>query len=197
MAKTLTRQLLNDLHKGNSSIALLPVKNGEVDFSALDFTEADLIFSLKDSFQISQEDPEVTEIKIDQGDETIDTDTDAGSVNISANYPSNAEEAFAFFYEEATTTATVTAPDGKKYKGKGFFNTPKEVECSLLAQSQSKKTAIVFARVKLTVSMKQDDASNPLYLALTGKVLTNLKENAGDFVILKEGTAEMAAKTKL
>lgn len=189
MAKTLTKALLKDLHKGNSCIALLPVKAGQVDFATLDFSEADLIFSIKDSFQISQDDPEVTEIKIDQNDEVIDTDTEPGALNISANYPVNAEEAFAYFYEAGAETSSVTAPDGGKYTGKGFFNTPKEIECSMFVQSQSKASAIVFGRVKITVSMKQDDSQNPLYLALTGKLLTNLKEGAGDFLILKKGAA--------
>lgn len=189
MAQILTRKLLDTLHKGNASIALLPLTSGEVDLSTLDFKNADLIYSLKDSFQISQDTPEVTDVKIDQGDAVIDTDTEAGAINITGNYPTNAEEAFGYFYEAGVTTSTVTGPDGTSYTGKGFFNTPKEVECSLLAQSQSKKTAIAFARVKLTVSMKQDDSSQPMYLALTGKVLTNLKQDAGDFLVLKEGTA--------
>lgn len=55
-----------------------------------------------------------------------------------------------------------------------------------MAQSQDESTAIVFARVQMTVVMKQDNEDQPFYLSVTGKVLTNLKEGEGDFVILKK-----------
>lgn len=183
---TLTRELLAPLHKGNASIQLLPVTDGKVsNLATLDFTDADLIYSIKDSFNISQDDPEVTELKIDQGDAVIDTDTESGAINITGNYPTIAQEAFEYFFNKGEAVTAIKSQDGKSYAGQSFFNTPKEVECSVLATSQDGSTAIAFARVKLTVAIKQDDSSNPLYLAVSGKVLSNLADGVGDFAVLK------------
>jgi hypothetical protein len=185
MAK-LTKELLKPLHKGNAAIALLPTENGVVSFSTLDFSAADLIYSIKGTFQITQDDPEVTELKIDQGDAVIDSTTESGAITITASYPTLAEDAFAYFYKEAQTVTGVKGiSSGKTYSGKSFFNTPKQIECSLMALSQDETTAIAFARVQFTVVMRQDNEDQPFYLSVTGKVLTNLKADEGDFVILK------------
>lgn len=191
MAK-LTRELLNPLHKGNAAIALLPVSGGSVEFATLDFSEADLLYSIKGTFNINQDDPEVSELKIDQGDAVIDTTTEAGAITITGSYPTIAEDAFAYFYKEGIAVSAMKGPatgagsTSATYSGKSFFNTPKQIECSLMAQSQDESTAIVFARVQMTVVMKQDNEDQPFYLAVTGKVLTNLKEGEGDFVVLKK-----------
>ena len=58
MAK-LNKEMLKPLHKGNAAIALLPTENGSVTFSNLDFSAADLIYSIKGTFQITQDEPEV------------------------------------------------------------------------------------------------------------------------------------------
>ena len=185
MAK-LTKELLKPLHKGNAAIALLPTENGVVSFSTLDFSAADLIYSIKGTFQITQDDPEVTELKIDQGDAVIDSTTESGAITITASYPTLAADAFAFFYKEAKEVSGVKGITSEKtYSGKSFFNTPKQIECSLMALSQDESTAIAFARVQFTVVMRQDNEDQPFYLSVTGKVLTNLKADEGDFVILK------------
>lgn len=187
---TLTKELLKPLHKGNSAIALLPVTDGKVTFASLDFSAADLIYSIKGTFNINQDDPTVTELKIDQGDAVVDTDTEAGAITITANYPTIAQAAFEYFYNPGLAiTAMKSVDEDVTYSGESFFNTPKQVECSLLAESQDKSTAIAFARVQLTVVMRQDSEDHPLYLAVTGKVLTNLAEGQGDFAVLKKATA--------
>ena len=183
---TLNRELLKPLHKGNAAIALLPTESGSVDFASLDFSQADLIYSIKGTFQITQDDPEVSELKIDQGDSVIDSTTTSGAITITASYPTIAEEAFAFFYKEAKEVSGVKGiTSGKTYSGKSFFNTPKQIETSLMALSQDESTAIAFARVQFTVVMRQDNEDQPFYLSVTGKVLSNLKEGEGDFVVLK------------
>lgn len=191
MAK-LTRELLKPLHKGNAAIALKPVTGGSVVFSTLDFSDADLLYSIKGTFNISQDDPEVSELKIDQGDAVIDTTTEAGAITITGSYPTIAEDAFAYFYKEGIEVTAMKGPGtgaagaSVTYAGTSFFNTPKQIEASLMAQSQDESTAIVFARVQMTVVMKQDNEDQPFYLSVTGKVLTNLKEGEGDFVVLKK-----------
>lgn len=190
MAK-LTRELLNPLHKGNAAIALKSVTGGAVTFSSLDFSDADLLYSIKGTFNISQDDPEVSELKIDQGDAVIDTNTQAGAITITGSYPTIAEAAFEYFYKKGIAVTSMNGPatgagaTSSTYSGTSFFNTPQQIECSLLAQSQDEGTAIAFARVQMTVVMRQDNEDQPFYLAVTGKVLTNLQEGQGDFVILK------------
>ena len=185
MAK-LNKEMLKPLHKGNAAIALLPTENGSVTFSTLDFSNADLIYSIKGTFQITQDEPEVSELKIDQGDAVIDSTTESGAITITASYPTLAEDAFAYFYKSAKDVSGVKGiQSGKTYSGKSFFNTPKQIECSLLAVSQDESTAIAFARVQFTVVMKQDNEDQPFYLSVTGKVLTNLNDAEGDFAVLK------------
>ena len=185
MAK-LSKELLKPLHKGNAAIALKETENGVVEFSTLDFSDADLIYSIKGTFNISQDDPEISELKIDQGDAVIDSTTESGAITITASYPTIAEDAFAFFYKSAKSVTGVKGlTSAKTYAGKSFFNTPKQIECSLLAVSQDESTAIAFARVQFTVVMKQDNEDQPFYLSVTGKVLTNLKDGEGDFAVLK------------
>lgn len=193
MAK-LTRDMLSPLHKGNAAIALKSITGGSVDFSSLDFSDADLLYSIKGTFQITQDDPEVSELKIDQGDAVIDTTTEAGAITIVGSYPTIHEDAFAYFYKEGITVTGMKGPStgaggtSATYNGKSFFNTPKQIECALMAQSQDESTAIAFARVQLTVVMRQDNEDQPFYLAVTGKVLTNLMEGEGDFVVLKKAS---------
>ena len=191
MAAKLTKELLSPLHKGNAAIALKPVTGGVVEFATLDFSDADLIYSIKGTFQINQDESEVSELKIDQGDAVIDSTTEAGAITITASYPTIASEVFEYFYKAGKAVDSIkSSTSGVTYSGSTFFNTPKNIECSLLALSQDESTAIAFARVQLTVVMKQDSEDNPFYLSVTGTVLTNLKDGEGDFAVLKKDSAE-------
>ena len=192
MAATLTKAMLNDLHRGVAAISLLPYgSSGVTSFANLDFSAADQIFTLKDSFTISQGDPSVEEIKIDQGDVTIDSDTTQGEWSIAGNIPSVASAVLAYFYESANAMASVTVKGqgsgtANYTRGAAFFSTPKEVQATMLIESASKKTAIVLANVKMTVGLSKDDATNPAYLKLAGTILTNTESTGkvGDFAVL-------------
>ena len=81
---TLTKAMLDNLHKGCASIRLIAQTN---DISAADFSAADQIFTLKDTFSVTQGEPTVNEIKIDQGDKTILTDVDTAEFNMSGDIP--------------------------------------------------------------------------------------------------------------
>lgn len=187
MAVTLTHAMLEDLHRGCASIKLLAVPSGgSVDFKTLTFDSADEIFTLKDTFQISQDDPSTDEIKIDQNDETIDTDVTTGEMKLQGDIPSVASALLGYFFAAGQSAASVTASTGETYTGAGFFKTPKEVMASVLVVSASKKTAVVFARVKFVASLTQDSTSNPLCVRFAGTVLGNLKSGEGDFAVLKK-----------
>lgn len=254
--KSLTHEMLANLFKGCSAISLLPYSPTGVAWAGLDFGDADQIYTLKDSFQISQSDPTVTEIQIDQMSETIDSDTEKGDWTFTGNIPSLAAEILEVFYQSGafvgnrvvayentarsqtslkikkgsgisgattltngTITLTVSAinknnadydvltvsstsadikkgdtfykdadviigQDGSKYAGRAFFSTSKEIYATMLVENEAKTSAIAFAKVKMTVGMSKDDATNPAYLKMTGTILANDESTGqqGDWV---------------
>ncbi len=204
---TLTHAMLDDLHIGNACLSLLDYSSGGVDItSGLDFSAADQIFTLEDTFNLSCDDPSSSDIRIDQHREVIDVAIDkSGNWTMTGNIPTQAVAVFEKFYDAgaAISAGTVSTPTGVKgaegtfYTGKGFMATPNIVEVTILAESETKNTAILFPHVKLIVSKpKKDDNSNPLYLSFTGFILPNpyLKSGdpVGDFAVLKATTAPSA-----
>lgn len=189
-SKTLTHSLLANLFKGNAAISLLPYTSaGVASFGALDFGGADQIYTIKDSFQISQADPTSTEIKIDQKDETIDTVTEKGEWTISGNVPTIAQEILEVFYTKSNTTVSgVEGQDGTtSYSGEAFFSEPKEVYATMMVESSSLHRALIFAKVKMIAGVSMDDSSNPAYLKLTMTILANDESTGlvGDWCSLK------------
>jgi len=200
MSATLTHAMLEDLHIGNASISLLAYTSGGVDITnGLDFSAADQIFTLEGTFNLTSDDPSATDIKIDQHQEVIDTKiTKGGNWRMTGNIPSQAQALLEYFYTEGGTIAAGTAqsvkgvkgPDGSFYTGEGFLSTPETKEVTMLVESESKNTAILFAHVKLIVSpMRRDDNDNPAYFPFVGYVLPNPKlvnsALVGDFAVLK------------
>jgi hypothetical protein len=91
-----------------------------------------------------------------------------------------------YFMTNASTVSGLTGQDGNNYAGKSYYIEPKEVICSVLIESASKKTAIAFAKVKFVVpGVTLENASTPAYLAFNADILANAKENQGDFAVLK------------
>ena len=201
---TLTHAMLDDLHIGNACLSLLDYTPSGVDItSGLDFSSADQLYTLEDTFNLSCDDPSSTDIRIDQHREVIDVAIDkSGNWTMTGNIPSQAAALFEKFYDSGASISagTVSSPTGVKgaegtyYTGKGFMATTNIVEVTILAESETKNTAILFPHVKLIVSKpKKDDNSNPLYLTFTGFILPNpyLKnsEPVGDFAVLKATAA--------
>lgn len=185
MAATLTKAMLEDLHKGSASLSIIPYTAGGVDFTALSFADADQLYTLTGSLTLSPEDAETNPIKIDQLDETIDFDMNEGNWQLNGNIPSVSEAVLSYFFEAgaAIPAEGITGPDSTKYTGKSFGKA-KFVEVSILLVSESKKTAIALARVKLAVNPPAiDDMDTPAYLKMTGYVLVNPK--GGKFAVLK------------
>ena len=207
MPATLTHAMLNDLHIGNASLSLLPYSSAGVDItSGLDFSGADQIYTLEGTFNLTSDDPTSNDIRIDQHQEVIDTQIEkGGNWQMTGNIPSVAAELLEYFYDAGATIAagTVSSPTGVKgaegtfYTGKGFMASPNEVEVTILAESESKNTAILFPHVKLIVSKpKKDDNTNPAYLSFLGYILPNpYTKNGnpvGDFAVLKATAAPTA-----
>lgn len=189
-SKTLSSGMLEDLHRGMAHLSLLPYPtSGGVTFSTLDFQGADEIYTIKDSFSLSYSDPSVTEIKIDQLDKTIDSIPETGEYTMAGNIPSVAVAVLDAFGKKAKDiTTAVKGQEGTSYKGASFGNAIQDVNCTVLLESASLKTAIAFANVKFNVfPPSQDDNSNPAYMKFTATVLANTAEgNEGDFALLKK-----------
>jgi hypothetical protein len=204
---TLTHAMLDDLHIGNASISLMAYNANGVDItSGLDFSAADQIFTLEGSFNLECDDPSTSEIKIDQHQEVIDTKIEkGGNWRMTGNIPTIAKEALAYFYNAgkeisagtASSLKGVTGAEGNFYTGKGFMSTPNIVEVTVLVESETHNTAILFPHVKMVVSKpKKDDNDNPAYLSFVGYVLPNPymqgADYVGDFAVLKAATAPSA-----
>lgn len=200
-SKTLTRALLNDLFKGVAHITLMPfdkvkqatgTQAGGIKWEGLTFTGGDEIFTIKDSFQISQADATQEELNIDQSDIAIDTTVTAGEWTFSGNIPSVAAALCNVFYNKgvAITAGSGTGiggqESGKNYGGQAYFATPVEVYATMLVENRAQNMAIAFARVKITVGLSKDDASNPAYLKMAGSILGNPEASGtqGDWAVV-------------
>lgn len=186
---TLTHAMLADLHSGCAAISFLAYSSGFT-YASADFTDADQLFTLKDSFQITSDDPSFENIQVDQYDEIIDQVlTKGGNWMLQGNVPSIATAIFDYFYTSGVTIASgseIKGQEGDSYTGSSYYMTPNEVEVSLLVESESRQTAICFARVKLVLNnLQHDDDTNPSYSHFTGAVLPNGTSGQGDFAILK------------
>lgn len=197
---TLTHAMLDDLHIGNACLSLLPYSSSGVDItSGLDFSNADQIYTLEGTFNLETDDPSNTDIKIDQHQEVIDVQIDkGGNWRMTGNIPSISVALLSYFFTDGasieagtqSSPKSVTGAEGTAYTGKGFMATPETIEVTVLAESESKNTAILFPHVKMIVSKpKKDDNTNPAYLTFTGFILPNpyKKSDAyvGDFAVLK------------
>lgn len=194
MAATLTHAMLDDLHIGNACISLKAYTSGGVDITqAVSFAAEDKIYTLEGSFNLECDDPSSTDIRIDQHQEVIDVQFDkGGNWRMTGNIPSVAQALLEYFFNEGQATGTITGGESSTYTGKGFMATPEIVEVTVLVESESKNTAILFPHVKMIVSKpKKDDNSNPAYLSFTGFILPNPFTKGtpaapvGDFAVLK------------
>ena len=111
---------------------------------------------------------------------------------MTGNLPSVAQALLEYFFTSGQATGTITGGESSTYTGKGFMATPEIVEVTVLVESESKNTAILFPHVKMIVSKpKKDDNSNPAYLSFTGFILPNPFTKGtpatpvGDFAVLK------------
>ena len=191
MAAKLTKSILKDLMVGVSSVRLAEQTDILTDTT---FDDADEIFTTEGTLSIAQADPTTNEIRIDQSDIAIDTSYTAGEFPITGTVPSSAIPLFDYFFNKSTTQPTlttgITSIDGTtKYKAATGYNLDnKRKKVTMLIESQSKKTAVVFMNVDMMVSINWGDVkTNPLGLNFTGTVLSSNTSGQPTFVILKSG----------
>lgn len=189
MAATLTEAILKDLMVGTSSIRIVEQTDTLSDDT---FKNADQIFTSEGTLNIAQGDPTKTEIKIDQSDLAIDTAYTSGEFPITGTVPSTAIPLFDYFFNKSISqpalTAGITSIDGvTKYNKAYAYNLDnKRKKVTMLIESQSKQTAVVFMNVDMVVSINWGDVkTTPLGLNFNGTVLRNSTDGKGDFIILK------------
>ena len=207
--KSLTKALLTDLFKGVAHISLMPfdsvkqatgVNAGGILWKGLSFRGADEIFTIKDSFQITQADPTTEEINVDQFDTAIDTEVTAGEWTFAGNIPSVAIAACDVFYKKGVAINAATqnegvlgqeaSPNAVEYDGQAYFAEPKEVMATMLVENRGTNLALAFARVKITVGLSKDD-SGAAYLKMSGTILNNPEASGqqGDWAVCKKHVA--------
>jgi len=200
MPATLTSAMLNDLNTGNSVLKLIPYVAGtgcNLDATGgVDFSAADEIFTLENSFQISKDKPSFNSIKIDQKHKVIESGVTAGdNYTMQGNIPSIAVALLSFGFEQGSASAAkakisaTESYDGSKAYKLGSL----EKEYTVLAISQSGNTAILFARVKFIFSEPEhDDNTTPTYVHFDAVVLPN-EHASGDFAPLPTHTVSSQA----
>ena len=185
---TITNAILNDLNTGNAVLKLLPYTPGGVNLAAsagVDFSSADEIFTLENSFQISKDAPSFSSTRIDQKHKVIESAVTAGeNYTMTGNIPSIAIALLELGFDKVT--GSIKAKDGTdNYTATAAFKYGGlEKEFTVLARSQSGNSALMFARVKFVFSEPQhDDNTTPTYVQFNAVMLPN--ENAsGDFAVL-------------
>ena len=186
---TFTKALLDKLARGIAKTYIAPVTGGSVTFSASTFSNAGLLFSVEGSMEIDWPEPDISEIRVDQGLQTIAMDVDKGDITFSANYPAVAGVVLSeFFKTVGTGNVTITSPDGVTYEGPGLSTEPKTTEVSVLIEDMDSQFSITMARVSLTARLAYDAENKLWYIGLNGRVLTNLAANQPDVVVAEKKT---------
>lgn len=189
----ISSSILSDLNTGNAVLKLKPYVAGTgvaLDASGgVDFSSADEIFTLEDSFTISKDAPSFSGIRIDQGHKTIDSNVTPGdNYTMSGRIPSIATELLSLGFE--AVTAAVSAKNGTNtYSATAAHKLGSlDKEYTVLAVSQSGNSAIVFARVKFVFSEPQhENNSTPSFVEFNAVVLPN-EDDSGDFACLPTHT---------
>ena len=181
---TFTKALLDKLARGIAKTYINPVTDGSVTFDANAFANAGLLYSIEGSMEIDWPEPDISEIRVDQGLQTIAMDVKKGDITFSANYPTAAAAALnEFFKTVGAANFTFTDPDGQSFSGPGLSTEPKTTEVSILIKDMDEKFTIAMARVSLTARIAYDTDTRVWYIGLNGRVLTNLAENQPDVVV--------------
>ncbi len=184
---TLTEAMLNDLNTGNAVLKILPYTPGTgANLASLDFSDADELFTLENSFQIQRDAASFSSTKIDQRHRIIEYGAETGeNYTMQGNVPSVAIALMSMFFEEGSASSISVKNGSKTYSGtKAYKYGGLEKEFSVLTVSQTENTAIVFGRVKFIFSEPQhDDNTTPTYVHFDAAMMPN-EHASGDWAPL-------------
>ncbi len=168
---TLTNEMKQDLHIGNSQLAILAYDPSATPYVVpSDFSAADVLYTLQGTLNFDEGTPTSNTIRLDQKNEIIDSEfTEDQEYTMTGDIPSINLALMSYFFEEGAAISGVTSPDGDfTYAGKSY-GAAKTKEVVVLAVSQSKKTAIIFNHVKMRLSRpKGSDNTSPKVMSITG-----------------------------
>lgn len=186
MAMTqMTEAILDDLHTGNAEIRIKEYAASDWETNAtIDFSSASVIFTAKDTLEINQEQPTVTELKLDQGDRTYSSTSEAGAFTIAGLIPSVAEAVFDNFmtkYSDASYNVKISSSE--TLTGKGYETGVKKIEGTVLLVSESRKSAIVLGKVELYGAFTGASSDAGAGINMAGTVVAN--PNGPDVIVLK------------
>lgn len=182
----LDKAILDDLHVGNAEIRMKDYSASDWNENAtLDFSTADIIYTAKDTFEVNQATPSVSELKLDQNDTTYASIPEAGEFTIAGLIPSVAQAVFDKFANPAEKGASsyTLSVGNESFTGKGYSSGVKKREVSLLVISQSRKSAIVFAKVDLYAAFTGASDSAGAGVQMAGTVVSN--PTGPDYLVLK------------
>lgn len=176
---TLTAAMKQDLHIGNSQLAILPYTPAQTYNTPTDFSAADVLYTLEGTLQFDEGSPSTNPIRLDQKHEIIDNEfSEDQEYTMTGDIPSINLALMDYFFEAGSAVTGVKSPDGDfTYAGKGY-GAAKTKEVVVLAVSQSKKTAIIFNHVKMRLSRpKGSDNTNPKVMTITGAIIADVNGN--------------------
>ena len=190
----ISNTILKDLNTGNAVLKLLPYTAGTgvaLDAAGgVDFSAADEIFTLEDSFTISKDAPSFSSVRIDQKHKVIDSQVTAGdNYTMSGRIPSIATALLSLAF--TPVAESVAAKDGSVLYSSAAAHMfgSLDNEYTVLAVSQSGNSAIVFARVKFVFSEPQhENNSTPTFVEFNAVMLPN-EDDSGDFACLPTRSA--------
>lgn len=190
MAATLTRAMLDDLRKGNASFKVVPQTYNITDTT---FDDADQFFTVEDTLAIGGGDVTINGIKIDQSTANISEYEEFADVTISGSIPSTALEVFDYLFEKSNTqptlTSGITASDGitKLTEASGYKLNGKGKAVTILIESDSKDTAIIYTNVKLFAGAlnASNVKSTPWAIPFNGLAKEATVDGAPSFIVLK------------
>ena len=190
MAATLTKSMLDDLRKGNASFKVIPQTYNITDTS---FDDADQFYTIEGTLAVGGGEASITGIKIDQAKSSISETEDFSDVTVTGSIPSTALELFDFFYDKSTTqpalTTGITASDGvtKLTEASGYSLNGKGKNVTILLESESNDTAIIFTNVKLYASAPSltNVKSEPWVVPFNGIAKEATQSGAASMIILK------------
>ena len=174
---TLTDAMKQDLHIGNSQLAILAYNpTGSTYTTPTDFSSADVLFTLEGTLNFDEGAPSNNPIRLDQKHEVIDNEfTDDQEYTMTGDIPSINLALMSYFFEEGSAVTGVKGPDADfTYAGKGY-GAAKTKDVVVLAVSQSKKTAIILNHVKMRLSHpKGSDNTSPKIMSITGLCIADV-----------------------
>lgn len=159
-----------DLHIGNSQLAILPYTPGDSYSTPTDFSDADVLYTLEGTLNFDEGSPSTNPTRLDQKHEVIDNEFgEDQEYTMTGDIPSINLDLMSYFFEEGKAVTGVKSPDKDfTYAGKGF-GAAKTRDVVVLAVSQSKKTAIILNHVRMRLSRpKGSDNTSPKVMSITG-----------------------------